>query len=152
MHVKQIFIPLPRTKELTAMAKIYEEPTPGLHNVLAVGTTLTGKIETESDFRLDGRVDGEVHCKGKIVVGPKGLVKGNIATDNAEIFGTVDGSIHARERLILKSTAVITSDIFIQTLEIEPGAKLNGSCSMDEKELGIKPADVQKISTEEKKS
>ncbi|MDR2147543.1 MAG: polymer-forming cytoskeletal protein [Tannerella sp.] len=132
------------------MAKMNEEPTPGLHNVLAAGTLLTGKVETESDFRLDGRVDGEVHCKGKIVIGPKGHVKGNIVTDNAEIFGTVEGSIRARERLILKSTAIITGDIFIQTLEIEPGGKLNGSCSMNGKDLGAKPAYTQNISTDKK--
>jgi cytoskeletal protein CcmA (bactofilin family) len=133
------------------MAKIYEEPTPGLHNVLAAGTVLTGKIETESDFRLDGQVDGEVYCKGKIVIGPKGNVKGNIATDNAEIFGSVNGSIRARERLVLKSTAVITGDIFIQTLEIEPGAKLNGSCSMNGKDLSAKPVNVQNVNMEKKK-
>jgi cytoskeletal protein CcmA (bactofilin family) len=132
------------------MAKIYEEPTPGLHNVLAAGTVLTGKIETESDFRLDGRIEGEVHCKGKIVIGPKGSVKGNIATDNAEVFGNVDGLIRVRERLVLKSTAVFTGDIFIQTLEIEPGAKFNGSCSMNGKDLGAKPANVQNVSTEKK--
>jgi cytoskeletal protein CcmA (bactofilin family) len=119
------------------MAKTNEDPCGGLHNVLAAGTVLTGTIITESDFRLDGRVEGEIHCKGKIVIGPKGSVKGNILTDNAEIFGNVEGSIRARERLILKSSAVIKGDIFIQTLEIEPGAKLNGSCTMSGKgELG----------------
>lgn len=116
------------------MAKTNEDPSGGLHNVLAAGTVLTGTIVTESDFRLDGRVEGEINCKGKIVIGPKGSVKGNIMTDNAEIFGNVEGSIRARERLILKSSAVIKGDIFIQTLEIEPGAKLNGTCSMSGKD------------------
>ena len=109
----------------------------GLHNVLATGTTLTGKIETESDFRLDGRIEGEIVCKGKIVIGPKGSVKGNITTVNAEVFGNVDGSMKVRERLVLKASADIKGDIFIQTLEIEPGAKLNGSCTMSGKETSM---------------
>ncbi|MDR0431135.1 MAG: polymer-forming cytoskeletal protein [Tannerellaceae bacterium] len=116
------------------MAKANEDPCGGLHNVLAAGTVLTGTIVAESDFRLDGRVEGEINCKGKIVVGPKGYVKGNVMTDNAEIFGSVDGIIRVRERLVLKSSAIIKGDIFIQTLEIEPGAKLNGSCTMSGKE------------------
>ena len=116
------------------MAKTNEDPCGGLHNVLAAGTVLTGTIVTDSDSRLDGRVEGEINCKGKIVIGPKGSVKGNIMTDNAEIFGNVEGTIRAHERLILKSSAVIKGDIFIQTLEIEPGAKLNGSCTMSGKE------------------
>ena len=118
------------------MGKINEEFVGGggPHNVLAAGTALTGKIETESDFRLDGRVDGEINCKGKIVIGPKGFVKGNIITVNAEVLGNVEGIIHARERLVLKASAEIKGDIFIQTLEIEPGAKFNGTCTMSGKE------------------
>jgi cytoskeletal protein CcmA (bactofilin family) len=132
------------------MGKINEDPCGGLHNVLAVGTVLTGKVVAESDFRLDGRVEGEINCKGKIVIGPKGSIKGNILTDNAEVFGNVDGSIHARERLVLKSSAVIKGDIFIQTLEIEPGAKLNGSCTMAGKDgisapsPNVNPSNIQK--------
>ena len=118
------------------MGKIYEENVGGgsPHNVLATGTTLTGKVETESDFRLDGRIEGEVNCKGKIVIGPKGFVKGNIISVNAEILGSVEGVIRVRERLVLKASAEIKGDIFIQTLEIEPGAKFNGSCTMSGKE------------------
>jgi cytoskeletal protein CcmA (bactofilin family) len=111
----------------------------GPHNVLATGTALTGKIETESDFRLDGRVEGEINCKGKIVIGPKGFVKGNIVTVNAEVLGSVEGVINVRERLVLKSSAEVKGDIFIQTLEIEPGAKLNGSCTMSGKETVSPP-------------
>lgn len=116
------------------MGKANEDPCGGLHNVLATGTLLTGTFVAESDFRLDGRVEGEINCKGKIVIGPKGSVKGNIQTDNAEIFGHVEGSMRVHERLVLKSSAVIKGDVFIQTLEVEPGAKLNGSCTMSGKE------------------
>lgn len=113
------------------MGRVIEEPvSTGLHNVLSAGTILTGKIETESDFRLDGRIEGDVISKGKIVIGQKGSVKGNITTDNAEINGTIEGTVRVRERLVLKSTAIVKGDIYIQTLEIEPGAKLNGSCTM----------------------
>ncbi|MDR1814276.1 MAG: polymer-forming cytoskeletal protein [Tannerella sp.] len=124
------------------MAKIYEEPvnSGGLHNVLATGTTVTGTVLAESDFRIDGRVEGEINCKGKIVIGPKGSVKGNIETVNAEVFGNVEGTIRVRERLILKSSAELKGDIFIQTLEIEPGAKLNGSCTMSSgREAPVEP-------------
>ena len=60
-------------------------------------------------------------------------------TVHAEILGSVEGIIHARERLVLKSSAEIKGDIFIQTLEIEPGAKLNGSCTMSGKEILTPP-------------
>jgi len=105
----------------------------GALNVLAVGTTVKGSIVTETDFRLDGRIEGDIQCKGKIVVGPRGCIKGNIISDNAEILGETEGTVKIKEKLILKSTSVVKGEIFIQSLEIEPGARFNGSCTMSGK-------------------
>ena len=49
-----------------------ENSAGGLHNALAAGTTIKGNIITETDFRLDGKVEGDISCNGKIVIGPKG--------------------------------------------------------------------------------
>ena len=104
-----------------------ENSAGGLHNALAAGTTIKGNIITETDFRLDGKVEGDISCNGKIVIGPKGSVTGNIVSENAEILGEVDGSVKVSAKLILKSTAIIKGDI---SLEIEPNARFNGACSM----------------------
>ena len=105
----------------------------GVHNVLAGGTVVSGTIVTESDFRLDGCIEGDISCKGKIVIGLKGNIKGNIISDNAEILGSVEGTIRVKEKLFFKSSANIKGDVYIQTLEIEPGAHFNGSCTMSGK-------------------
>jgi len=102
----------------------------GLHNALAAGTVIKGNISTESDFRLDGKIEGDVTCKGRIVVGPKGHVVGKITAPNAEILGKVDGNIHVHSKLTLRSSAIINGDIFIQLVEIEPNAQFNGACNM----------------------
>jgi len=109
---------------------------------LAGGTVVSGTIVTESDFRLDGSIEGDINCKGKIVVGPKGSIKGNIISDHAEILGNVEGTIRIKEKLLFKSTANIKGDVYVQTLEIEPGAHFNGSCTMS----GQNPLEnVQKV-------
>lgn len=102
----------------------------GLHNTLSVGTKVKGDIILDIDFRLDGCIEGNIKCGAKIVVGPKAQVNGNIESVNAEIAGTLTGTIRASEKLIIKSTADITGDIITQILEIEPNAKVNGSCNM----------------------
>ena len=71
-----------------------ENTNGGLHNTLAAGTTVKGDIVTETDFRLDGKIEGDVSCSGKIVIGPKGNVTGNIVSTNAEILGEV---FHTRQ-------------------------------------------------------
>jgi cytoskeletal protein CcmA (bactofilin family) len=107
-----------------------ENSAGGLHNALAAGTTVKGNIITETDFRLDGQVEGDINCSGKIVIGPKGRVIGNIISVNAEVLGEVEGSVRVSEKLVLKATANIKGDIFTQSLEIEPNARFNGVCNM----------------------
>lgn len=107
-----------------------ENSAGGLHNTLATGTTVKGNIITEADFRLDGEVEGDISCNGKIVVGPKGRVVGNIISSNAEILGEVEGSVRVGEKLVLKATANIKGDVYAQSLEIEPNARFNGVCNM----------------------
>ena len=51
-----------------------ENSAGGLHNTLATGTTVKGNIITETDFRLDGQVEGDISCNGKIVVGPNPII------------------------------------------------------------------------------
>ena len=115
-----------------------ENTNSGLHNTLAAGTTVKGNIITETDFRLDGIIEGDVNCSGKIVIGPKGKVTGNIISANAERLGEVEGTIRVSAKLVLKATAVIKGDIITQTLEIEPNARFNGVCKMSGEEKASK--------------
>ena len=42
-----------------------ENSAGGLHNTLATGTTVKGNIITETDFRLDGQVEGDISCNAR---------------------------------------------------------------------------------------
>lgn len=107
-----------------------ENTNVGLHNTLAAGTHVKGDITTEADLRLDGQVEGNIQCNGKIVIGPKSTVTGNITATNAEILGEVKGNVQISGKLTLKATAIIQGDVITQTLEIEPNARFNGICKM----------------------
>ncbi|MCD7978233.1 MAG: polymer-forming cytoskeletal protein [Tannerellaceae bacterium] len=102
----------------------------GLHNALAAGSVITGDIVIDGDFRLDGRIVGNIQCAGKLVIGPKAHVEGNVISGNAEILGAVIGDIRAEGVLVLKATAVMQGDVYTSTLEIEPNAKFTGACDM----------------------
>ena len=100
------------------------------HNVLAEGTVLKGEVKAEEDFRIDGVVEGIISCNGKIVIGPKGFVNGQVSCINAELLGRLQGTIKVAETLVLKASAVYLGDAFTKTMEIEPGAVFNGACTM----------------------
>lgn len=115
---------------MMGMKQKEDAPVGGLHNTLAPGTTVKGDIITETDFRLDGRVEGNIMCKAKIVIGPKAEVVGNIVSENAEVLGNIEGNLEINGKLVLKASAVVKGDMVTRTLEIEPNASFNGSCKM----------------------
>lgn len=101
-----------------------------VYNSLTSGSIITGNITSESDFRIDGEVQGDIDCKRKVVIGHTGVLKGNITCESAEIIGHVVGNIVVNDTITLRSSAVFKGDIQTQTLVVEPNAVFNGNCSM----------------------
>ncbi len=99
-------------------------------NLIGVGTDITGDVNSNGDFRIDGSLKGNIRTKGKVIVGATGTVKGEIYCKNSDIEGKVHGKINVQELLTLKATAVINGDIVAKRLAIEPGSKFTGNCNM----------------------
>lgn len=102
-------------------------------NLIRAGTKIVGDINSQGDIRIDGHLSGNLVTNGRFVLGPNGLIEGNINCANAEMEGEVKGIITVSEMLALKSTAKINGDILTNRLSIEPGAVFNGSCNMGAK-------------------
>lgn len=114
------------------MAKEVVTNTGAMYNALTNGSKIVGKILADSDFRIDGEVEGDIVCKGKVVIGQKGFLKGSISCVNAEIIGTVEGDFTVSDTLTLRGTALITGNVKTKVLVVEPGSVFNGTCSMKE--------------------
>ena len=102
----------------------------GKTNRIVEGTTIHGDIVSPADFRLDGELIGNFTSNGKLVIGPKGSVKGNIICNTADIEGKFEGLIKVEEILNIKETASIIGEVEIGKLAVEPGAVFNASCVM----------------------
>lgn len=101
-----------------------------MFNALTAGSKIVGNITADSDFRIDGTIEGEVNCSGKVVIGESGCIKGSIVCLNAEILGLMDGKITCKQQLSLRASGKIIGDVQTKTLIVEPGAMFNGTCSM----------------------
>lgn len=101
--------------------------SPDRLNRLVSGTELTGDLTTNSSLRIDGKIDGNVVCNGKLVLGQDGLISGNINATEVELDGTVEGHIVAEVLLTLHQTAIVKGDIRTGRLVIEDGAQIEGN-------------------------
>ncbi len=111
------------------MAKSFEPAEVAVNRIVA-GTSIKGNIETNSDFRFEGNLVGNLNTKGKLIIGSTGEVKGEIKCKNCDIEGKVDGKLEVSELLTLKATSVINGDIVAKRLAIDPGARFTGNCLM----------------------
>ena len=109
-------------KEVTTNGTVY--------SVLALGTRIKGTIYSDDDFRIDGFLEGDILCKGKVILGSQSVLTGTVKCSNAEISGILEGGIEARELLSLKGQSHVKGSIKTSTLIIEPGASFNGTCEM----------------------
>ena len=101
-----------------------------MFNALTAGSKIVGNITADSDFRIDGMIEGELNCTGKVIIGEGGKVKGSINCANAEIMGLMEGKLKCTQQLNLRANGKINGDIITKTLIVEPGAQFNGTCSM----------------------
>ena len=106
-------------------------PDSRLNTLLGDGLVLIGQVNFIGGLQVDGNVKGTLKAKndseaGQLIVGESGQVEGNIDAPVIEIKGTVKGNVCSNKSINLGSTAVIEGDITYQTLEICPGAVVNG--------------------------
>ena len=99
-------------------------------NTIAKDTMIKGDIKSDGDIRIDGSLEGNLECKGRVVLGPDARVKGTVRCRLADIMGNLEGEIFASELMTLKNTAVINGDLTMGKLSVEPGAQFTGKCSM----------------------
>ena len=113
--------------------------SPGtLYNALTAGSKIIGTVIADSDIRIDGQIEGELQCSGKVVIGEKGFLKGTIACQNAELLGKVEGKVDVKQTLALRSTANMQGEVKTQTLIVEPNAVFNGTCAMSKPSVAEK--------------
>lgn len=98
------------------------------HSSLRKGLSVTGDIDSPEDMLIDCRINGNIVCGGRIVVGKGGDIQGNIRTVAADIQGKVRGNIGTAGVLILHATANVEGSITAVNLEIHPGAQFAGNC------------------------
>lgn len=100
-------------------------------NALAKGTVVEGSIRCDNDLRIDGAIKGKLTCQAKVIIGPTGMVEGEIKCQNAVIEGRFKGSLQVSELLNVRETAEVDGEIITNKLLVQSGARFNVTCKMD---------------------
>ena len=99
-------------------------------DVIESSTKIVGDIISKADFRIDGKVEGNITTTGKVVVGNSGKITGKLSCSNADISGSISGHILISETLSLMSESYIQGDITTAKLSVEEGAQVDATIVM----------------------
>jgi len=99
-------------------------------NSIVQGSSVEGTFKAQSDLRIDGSVKGKIYCDAKVIIGPSGVVEGEIRCQNAVVEGKFDGLLEVKELLNVRESAVINGDVSTGKLIVQPGGVFNVVCKM----------------------
>lgn len=105
-------------------------------NLIGAGTTVEGKIRTQGNIRIDGKLTGEINATENLSVGVTGVIEGTISGKNIIVGGKVRGNITATEKLVMEGKAVVRGDVRASKLVVDEGALFDGRISMTDNRPG----------------
>lgn len=107
-----------------------QEMENGARNHLAQGTVVKGDIIAEGNIRIDGELEGTLVSKAKVVLGPTGVIRGDVQCQTANIEGRIDGKMTVEEILVMKATGRFSGELVYGKISVEPGAEIEGRVSI----------------------
>ncbi len=94
--------------------------------IIAEGTKVNGKIEIEVKLHVDGNVEGTIESSNVVIIGSKGLVKGEVFAEKLVVSGEFEGNADCRDIEILTGGKIV-GDIASSNLVIESQGFFEGT-------------------------
>lgn len=115
-------------------------------NRLVEGAKLIGELITDSSIRIDGEVQGNITCAGKVLLGENAVIKGNLNCNEADIEGRITGDLKVEALLTLREKSKVEGNINTNKIEIHQGAIFLGNCAMG----GVKSSVKSSVNKQDK--
>jgi len=107
-----------------------------MDTVVGKDCEVKGTVSSMSGMRVDGRVEGEISCRGDLIVGESAVVTANIRARNVTIAGEVKGNVETDGKLELTPSGKLTGDIKVGSLVVAAGALFRGTSEMKKEGQG----------------
>lgn len=102
-----------------------------------INGTVTGNVSGAEIYINTKRLEGSLDSKGTVQISEGTVIIGNVTGTSAYIAGAVKGTIDVQGAVVLEEGAVVKGDVIAESLQINQGAVLDGSCSLDYTDVDI---------------
>lgn len=94
--------------------------------IIGPGISFVGNITTCDRLVVEGLVEATLQRCQEMVIGGKGVFKGEARTEGAEVSGRVEGNLIVRKRLLIHAAGHVSGTTTYGELEIERGGRIIG--------------------------
>ncbi len=102
-----------------------------IESLIGVGTVVEGNVRFKGGLRIDGEVQGSVSAadgaSGALIVSEQGRVRGPVHAAHLILNGLIEGPVQVDEVLVLQPKARIIGNVRYRSLEMHPGAIIEGA-------------------------
>jgi cytoskeletal protein CcmA (bactofilin family) len=101
-------------------------------SIIGAGSMVKGDIHSRGTLRIDGNIEGKVTADATVIVGSKGVVKGNVSANHVVVGGSIHGNVAAREKVEILSTGRLYGDVTTPAAKfvVAEGVIFEGRCTM----------------------
>ena len=113
-------------------APTFSEAVPSNQLKSIVGKTLfvKGKVFSDEEVLIEGKIEGQLHIKHRVVVGKSGIVNADIDAREVVIKGTVNGNVKGSYKVEIVPDGVLNGNIISQRVVLAEGAIFKGNIDM----------------------
>ncbi|MDF0675882.1 MAG: polymer-forming cytoskeletal protein [Nitrospira sp.] len=97
---------------------------------LGKGVDFKGVLNFDGTIRIDGRVEGEVHTTGALIIGEQAVIKGILSVGTLMTSGKINGTVTATDKIQILKPGILIGDLRTPGISIEDGAHFHGMCDM----------------------
>ena len=129
-HTRQSASPeatTPRQEEGAMMASGDPETQDQVIAFVGVGMAFKGVIRYSGTVRIDGRMEGEIHTDGVLLVGKDAVITAQISSRMVVSRGKIAGDITATEKVRLIAPATLNGSVNAPLLSMEEGVLFTGT-------------------------
>ena len=125
------------------------KPSKGTKKVIiGNGVVFKGEITKADEVQIDGIADVSMEVDN-LVIGTTGELKGNIKTENADIWGKADGDMKISGTLTVQEQGSISGSVEYQNLQIKLGGNISGDIKKSDKVKNISDSKKDKVSLQD---
>ncbi len=103
-----------------------------VETIIGEKSTVRGEVEIKGTLRVVGTIEGNIRSDW-VVIGPKGVVKGDILASGVAVGGVIEGNISSKESVEIKTKGRVSGDITTPKLVIMEGGIFDGHSMMNQK-------------------